>query len=594
MPKTLSRPYRFYIQKHKGLFSLGVIALLITNLFDSFIPLFIGQALDRIVDFESMTEVTRTLGVIAGLTLGLSVFRYFWRILWGRFHVSVADDLRQRIYSHFVQLGPGFYQRRSTGDLMSLINNDVNSFRMAIGPGILILLDAVFLILIITPIMLSLSVPWTLKTLVLMPLVPFVVKKVIDEIHNRYRRQQDQFAELSGSAQEVVSGIKTIKAYAQEKNQTQLFNVFNRKYEMACNQVAKVDASFSPVLELSVTVGSVILLVVGAPAVIAGEVTVGQFFAFYQYIQRMVWPMSALGIGFNYIQEGNASFARIGEVLNSPPDILPQGKTAVEHFQKLEVRHLNFFHPDKDLPTLKDISFTLKAGEILGITGMTGSGKSTLVDLLTRVQPAPAQSLFINGIPVEDIELSHYRRLISVVPQDAFLFSNTVSQNIALGCDAEDPQQVEEVSQVVDMDREIRDFPMGYESILGEKGVNLSGGQRQRLTLARALLRKAPMIILDDSLSAVDRQTEKRILDQIQSALADKDSQAKAPACIIISHRLAALEWADQILVLDQGQVECFGPREKVLRESPTLRKIAALQSESEGVFNPDEVPNYV
>ncbi len=579
MPDILSHPYRFYIWKHKALFALGVVALFITNLFDSFIPLFIGQALDRIVDSSALTDVAWTLGVIVALTLGLSLFRYLWRILWGRFHVAVADDLRNRLYSHYTLMGPSFYQRRSIGELMSLINNDVNSFRMAIGPGILILLDAVFLILIITPIMLSLSVPWTLKTLILMPLVPFVVKRVMDLIHIRYRKQQDQFAELSGSAQEIVSGVKTIKAYAQEDNQTRLFNSFNRRYELACNQVAKVDASFAPVLELSVTVGSVILLFVGAPAVIAGDVSVGQFFAFYQYIQRMVWPMSALGIGFNYIQEGNASFSRMAEALHTAPDVEDRGPLQIEQFQSLEVKDLSFTHPGKTEPTLKNISFRVEAGQSLGITGMTGSGKSTLIDLLTRVYAAPPKTIFINGHPIEELNLSQLRNMISVVPQDAFLFSSTVTENIALGMETHDPIVVEQAAQAVNMDREIKDFPQGYLSVLGEKGVNLSGGQRQRLTLARALLRKTPIVILDDSLSAVDAKTEKRILEMLREEL---------PTSLIVSHRLASLLWADQILVLHQGSVEALGPREQVLKHSPTLQKIAALQSHREALSAED------
>jgi ATP-binding cassette subfamily B protein len=413
-------------------------------------------------------------------------------------------------------LGPGFFKTRKIGELISLVSNDVNSFRMGIGPGLLVLFDGIFMFCLILPVMISISPRWTGETLAIMPFVPFVVNSILRRLHRTYHLRQSTFSDMAGSAQEIVSGIRVIKGFAQEDSQTAQFNRYSGKFRDACNDVARWDAFFGPALELPVALGSVILLVLGAPQVISGQVTLGRFFAFYQYIQKMIWPMSALGVGLSQVQEGRASFRRIREVLEMQPDVPDNGGIELERFDSLEVRNLNFTYPGTTAPALTGVSFELKRGESLGIVGMTGAGKSTLVDLLLRQYPVPPGTILINGISVEQIRMSSLRRLMSTVPQEACLLSRRVCVNFALGLEEWEMADVESAAGHVHLRQEIEGWPEGYNALVGERGVNLSGGQKQRMTLARALACEAELVILDDSLSAVDSKTEGAILKNLR------------------------------------------------------------------------------
>lgn len=579
-PEALKKqPFLYYFRKHKRTFVVGLACLLATNILDALPPLLIGMAIDQISGNEGFENVGKTLGLLILVTVFLSIFRYMWRIFWGRFHHSAAADLRIRIFNRYTDLGPDFYSTNSVGQLMSLINNDVNSFRMAIGPGILILMDALFILCIVPPLMMSISVSWTWKTLILIPLIPIITKKLMNAIRLSYKNQQDKFGEMSGVSQEIVAGIRVIKSYAQELNQTRLFNNYNKRYEEACNQVAKVDSLWSPIMELGVTTGSVILLFVGAPEVMSGAISVGSFFAFYQYIQRMIWPMTAIGLGANFIQKGRASFDRIVDLLEKEHNVPDTGTLSVSQFDTLEVNGLTFTYPNEETPTLKNISFTLNKGQTLGLVGPIGSGKSTIIELLCRQYPVESGKILLNGVSIENFKKSDLMNLFSVVPQDAFLFSRKVSENIALGLDNWEMEDVYHITEAVNMDKEIREIPGGYEAYLGEKGVNLSGGQKQRLTLARALIRKSEVVILDDSLSAVDAGTEKQILTQLKNQLTH-DGQQHQTTAIIISHRLASLRWANKILVLKNGAVEAFDHHDNLLNNSPTYKNLFHMQTE--------------
>lgn len=573
----LRNPFGFYFRKDWKLFAMGLIALLLTNSFDAIPPYLIGMAIDQISNQTGWKSLGQTVGLLLAASACLAVCRYWWRIFWGRFHHGVAEDLRNRIFDKFLDLGPSFYQKRPVGELMSLITNDVNSFRMAIGPGMLILADALFILFIVPPLMMSLSLSWTWKTLILMPIIPPLIARILKLIHENYRTQQNKFGEMSGSAQEIVSGIRVIKSYAQELNQTRLFNVFSRNFELACNDVARVDAFFTPVMEFGVAIGSVILLLIGAPEVMSGAVTVGAFFTFYQYIQRMIWPMTAIGIGFTFVQQGRASFSRILDLLKTENDVPDVGEREVASFEELKVDRLTFSYPGNDRPVLKGVSFDLKAGETLGVVGSIGSGKSTLVDLLCRLYPVPEESIRYNGVPVEQLQKKSLRRLVSLVPQDAFLFSKKIQENIALGRNEWTMDEIRSMSELVNIAGEVDEIPEAYDAYLGERGVNLSGGQKQRLTIARALMANTPIVIFDDSLSAVDAKTERNILQSLRGRyLAGKDRVT----VILVSHRIASLKWADRILVLNEGQVEAFGSHDALMESSSTYRHLVELQSE--------------
>lgn len=571
--ELLSKPYWFYIKKHKRTVSLGLLWLFLTNLMETVIPIMVGKTLDAITASAPLGSIAEIVYWIFALILVQSVFRYLWRIYWARFHHTVADDLRNRVFDRMIDLGPSFFRPRKIGQLITLITNDVNSFRMGIGPGFLILFDGIIMAGLILPVMISISWTWTWQTLALMPLVPLAVKRILNHLQIEFQGRQERFADMSGSAQEIVSGIRVIKSFVQEENQTRQFNIHSHAFTKSCDHVARWSSFFLPCLELPVALGSVTLLLLGVPEVIAGRVSLGQYFAFYQYIQRMIWPMEALGVAMGHLQEGWASFARIREVLEFKADVPDSGQTEISEFVSLEARDLTFTYPGAIAPTLKNVSFQLKRGESLGIVGLTGAGKSTLIELLTRQYPVPEGSLLVNGIPVSEVKLSSLRKLIAITPQDAFLFSRKVADNLALGLDQWNLDDLRETVAQVRLDQEIENWPGAYEALVGERGVNLSGGQKQRMTLARAMIRQSPLVILDDALSAVDAKTEEDILSSLRDELQGTTS-------IIVSHRLASVREADQILVLKAGQIEAKGRHEDLIDLSPTYRFLHEMQTE--------------
>lgn len=571
----LRHPFWFYFTKHKRLVLLGALWLFLTNMFETFVPFLVGRTIDSITLDAPLSDVGRIIGTIFLVIVGVSIFRFLWRLFWATFHHAAAEDLRNRVFEKMSDLGPSFFRPRKIGQLISLITNDVNSFRMGVGPGVLILFDGISLVCLTVPFMIAISPSWTWQTLILMPFVPFVVRLLLGKYHSAYHGRQTRFADMAGSAQEIVSGVRVIKSFAQEKNQTTLFNVQSRGFTTACDKVSFWDAALGPALELPVALGSVLLLLLGVGPVIAGQVSLGQFVAFYQYIQRMIWPMSAIGIGIGHIQEGRAAFQRIREVLELQPDVPDAGDLVIENLESIEARNLFFTYPGKSEPVLKNISFCLNKGECLGIVGRTGSGKSTLIELLARQYPVASGTLLINGVSIERYKLAPLRRLIGFVPQDAFLFSRKVSENLALGLEHWQPEDVREAAAQVRLDQEIDTWPGTYDALIGERGVNLSGGQKQRMTLARALIRDAQLVILDDALSAVDAKTEASILSSLRGELGKTTS-------IVVSHRLASVRFADRILVLNQGEVETAGRHEDLIRDSRTYRALHEMQMGAE------------
>jgi ATP-binding cassette, subfamily B, multidrug efflux pump len=573
----LVRPYRSYIRLHWRLFVYGLLALLCTNLLDSFSPLLVGRAIDEIIGQKPFADVGHTVLIIFAITVFLAIFRFLWRYFWSQFHHAVAEDLRNRLYAKFTDLGPSFFSRRTTGELMSLINNDVNSFRMAIGPGILILFDSACQLIILPILMWQIAPTWTWKCLILTPFVPFIVRYLIRRTDQAYRRQQDRFAEMAGAAQEIISGIRVIKSYAQEENQTRHFNKSSKNFLDACDKVAQSSAVFGPTLEVATATGAVILLFVGAGDVMAGTVTLGSFFAFYQYVQKMIWPMEGLGDAFAQLQMGKAAFERIRSILTTRSDVAGDGEETPTDLHTLEVKNLTFSYPGDSRAVLSDISFTLKKGQVLGVVGVTGSGKSALAEALCQLYPSTPGAILIDGRPIEGIRRKNLRHLISMVPQDAFVFSRKLGENIAYGPEHQHVHSVEDAASLVHIHDEISLWPEAYDTLIGERGVNLSGGQRQRVTVARALMRSAPLIIIDDALSAIDARTGAEILQNLKHRL-------RGPAgcaALVISHRLANISWADQILVLNEGRIEAIASHEELLNISSTYRRLHELQSRS-------------
>jgi ATP-binding cassette subfamily B protein len=506
----------------------------------------------------------------------LAFTRYCWRVFFGEYHTDAAEDLRNRIFSHLVGMGPRFFKKNPVGELMSVVINDVQSFRNAIGSGVLVFFDGIIIISVTLPLMLWLEPQWTWKTMILLPLVPLLIRKLTDLIYHAYKKQQDRLAELSGVSQELVAGIRVIKSFAQEKNRLRHYDESSRSYELACNRTALWESLFGPVMEFGVASGSVILLFVAANDVMSGVATLGTLIAFQRYIQKMTWPMTALGLGFSQYQKGMASFARVVDILDQATDIPDHGQVRQSEFQSLEVRDLSYQYDDGTQPVLQNLSFQIQAGQTVGLVGPVGSGKSTLLHLLTRLHPVPAGHIFVNQHSIESIAQEDLRNLVTMVPQEPFLFSESIAANMSFGLpEIAEIQALKKVAHAVQIEDEVLALPEQFNSPLGERGVNLSGGQKQRLTIARSLVMPASLIILDDSLSAVDTRTEAEIKSQLRIAGVQR-------TLLIVAHRLSSIENADQIIVLNQGRIEAIGRHAELLISSPTYAAMARTQSSGE------------
>lgn len=582
-------PFKYYVRFHLKTLVIGMGALLFTNLLDALSPLLLKRGIDQLVEKRSSKELLITTLLFFVVIGGVAIFRYLWRIFFGQFHHTVAEDLRNRLFKKFTLLGPSFYQKKPIGEFMSLISNDVNNFRMAIGPGILVLMDAVMIIVIVIPLMISLSPEWTWKTLLLLPLIPIFVNKIEKSLAKHYRLQQDSFSETSGVVQEIISGIRVIKSYAQEENQTKLFNRVSKKYEKICNETALIESYFHPIMEFGVATGSVILLIVSSSDIIHSLATLGSLAAFHRYIQKMIWPMTAIGFGISYLEQGKASFQRISDLLMSEPDVVDTGENELEEFHSLEFKNLTFNYSGHQREVLKNINFKINCGETVGIVGAIGSGKSTLAQLICRLYPVKENEILINGLSIEKYKLSTLRKKIVLVPQDSFLFSDTIEENISFGL-SEKPHRNEVIgaSKLAQLDGEIEELPDGYDSELGERGVNLSGGQKQRMTLARALILRADLIILDDSLSAVDAETERALLVNLERNIAERKKTKKTT--ILISHRIASLQLAQKIIVLNQGVIEAIDTHEMLMSYCKTYQTLCHLQKVYQNEKNNREI----
>jgi ATP-binding cassette subfamily B multidrug efflux pump len=574
--KLFKNPLWHYIRYQPRAFSFGILLLIVTNALDGLYPLLLKIGIDQIEKHQPLGELGRTsMFLIATLTvLGLS--RYGWRRHFGRFHTYAMEDMRLRIFKHYTHLGPSFFQKNQVGELMSVVTNDVSSFKQAIGPGLLIFLDGLIYLAIILPVMFTINFEWTWKTLILLPLVPFLIHRVMRLIHVNYKISQDRFSELTGVTQETIGGIRVVKSYAQENHRTDLFCQASRKVEKANNKVALIDSLFMPVMEFGVTSGSVILFFIAANDLYLGVVTIGTFVAFHRYIQKMVWPVTALGMGFSYYQKGKASVDRIKEVMTQDTDIPDTGELALTQFHSLEFRNVSFKYPKSEVYALKNISFKINKGEHVGLMGQVGAGKSTLVNLLLRLYPIHEGQILVNDTPIEKFTLQSLRATLVMVTQEVFLFSETVSRNVSYGLFQEPAfADVEHMTNVVNIRGEIENLPQKFDSQLGERGVNLSGGQKQRLSIARGLILTSPFLIMDDSLSAVDTRTEKMIEGELSEA-ANKQTR------ITVAHRLSSLKSTSKIIVLKDGGLEAMGTADELMKISPTFRTIVSVQSSSE------------
>jgi len=566
--------FLYYIKLYRRHFWTGIGFLAITDILDVIPPLIIGKGVNQITEGAPVNVLLKTALFFCGLTIFLAFVRFHWRMQFGKFHQNMARDLRNRVFKKLTELGPTFYSKNPIGELMSLMTNDIETIRMGMGPGVIVLTDAFFYFLTIPPIMLWLSIPLTLKTLILLPALPFFITWISNIVHKRFLLVQDSFGELSSITQENISGIRVIKSYVQEKNQIDIFNKASGSWRDLNIKVAWAETFMHPVMEFCVTVGMVILLFSGSKDIVSGAITIGTFVAFQRYISKMVWPMTAVGWGFSLVAQGRASLDRIDTFLNTSLDVTPppQPEKPLNLKGPLEVRDLSFKYPGSENFALKNISFQINPGETFGIVGHVGSGKTTLAQLLCHLYEIDRGHIFVNHNDTRDIPLNTLRKHISFVPQDTFLFSTSINENMSFGLESAPPAELlHRIAQIAKLDEEIESLPLRYETPLGERGVNLSGGQKQRMTMTRALLRNSPVVIFDDSLSAVDAETESLILKRLRE-------ETKEQTTIIISHRLSSLSLCDRIIVLRNGQIENLGTPSELRKNSTIYQELLHLQ----------------
>jgi ATP-binding cassette subfamily B protein len=563
-----------YLKKHRLFYILGILALLVTAGGQIIIPQFIRRAVDLVAtgNFTMAGVLGIVLGMI-GTALGISIFRYAWRFFIQSASRSIEAELRKDYFDQLLRLSSSFFGSYKTGDLMARATNDMRAVRMATSMALVAAVDGIFMT---TAILILLFVEYprlTLFTIIPLPVITFLLLGFGSLIGERFKRVQEGFSHLSDQAQEVFSGIRIVKSFVKERYFLRKFASSNEEYQVRNLKLVRLWGLFFPLVSFLAGMTTLILLRVGGGMVITGEISTGDFVAVLAYLNMLIWPMMGAGFTVNLLQRGAASLNRINEVVHAQPDIeSPDGGISEEARGEITVENLNYSYPGSDVPVLEGVSFHLPLGSILGILGRTGSGKSTLLNLLPRILDPPPGTVFLDGRDVREYDLAALRRSFGFVPQDSFLFSMSLRDNIAYGLDGRNDEVVDRVAEVSTINRDAKDFYAGFETMVGERGITLSGGQKQRTAISRALAVEANILVFDDALSAVDTETEEKILSELLEYRKGKSS-------IIVSHRVSTLSSADRIIVLDGGRIVQEGTHEELMCEEGFYREVYTLQS---------------
>lgn len=551
-----------YLKPYRRAFLVGLALVVISNFFATLGPRFLQQGIDALRNGGGFHQVKIAVVLLLLVALASGVARYGMRELLNSGSRRVETDLRDELYAHLQRMSAEFYDRYPTGDVMARTTNDLLAVRMVAGPALMYLVDTTIRGFLVAPAMVAISARLTLLALVPLLGLPVAMVSLGSIIHRRSQEIQAQFSELTSHAHENLSGVRVVRSYRQERAEMAHFRALNDTYLVRNLGMARVQGAFFPLLTLLGGLSGLVILYAGSKLVMNGAVSVGQFVAFGVYLAMLVWPMIALGWAFNLVQRGAASMGRINQLFHERPAITsPESPTALPAAQgsrAVEFRDVWFSYPgarDRGW-VLQDISFRVEPGSSLAIVGATGSGKSTLVDLIVRTYDPDRGAVLIDGVDLRQLSLSDLRRAVGFVPQETFLFGETLRRNILLG--APDDGRLERVAEIAQLTEALPALPDGYDTMLGERGINLSGGQKQRAAIARALAQDPPVFVLDDALSAVDAHTEARILAGLRDALVGRTS-------IIVSHRLAAVRDADWILVLDGGRIVEQGTHAELL-----------------------------
>jgi ATP-binding cassette subfamily B protein len=597
-------PLYSYMRRYRWQYVQGTLACVATNIVAVQFPRVLGMAVNRIQQGTTRELILIFAAILVAISLVKGVFMYAQRWILIGISREIEFDLRNDLFRKLEAQDSGFYQRYRTGDIMARMTNDLNAVRMLLGPALMYSANTIFLSVFALFFMLRISPYLTLVALAPMPLASILVQYLGRRIHERFERIQASFSDISAQAQENYSGVRLIRAFAREESQIGLFERLNRQYIGRALRLVQLMGMLWPTLEFILGISMVITLLAGGHEVLAHRINVGQFVAFSTYMIMLIWPIIAVGWVINIFQRGTASVKRIDELLKAEPAIADRGSavltfgaetgaevsgeiefrrskvsgfgqetvlngeiefrgSAVSGFGletvlngEIEFRHLNFSYGETEV--LRDITLQIPAGSSLAIVGPTGCGKSTLANLIPRIFEAPEGTLFIDGRPIREYPLEVLRRNIGMVPQETFLFSETIRENLAFGAPNASAEELLEAAEAAHIRREFEEFPQGFETMVGERGVTLSGGQKQRSAIARALLRRPAILILDDALASVDTYTEERILGGLRSYTATATT-------ILISHRVSTVRNADRIAVLDKGRIVEVGRHEELL-----------------------------
>jgi len=540
-----------YFIKYKTKLLWGMLFILVSNAMTVYLPILLKDSINEIQKNATSSILLNYALLIVGTSIVAGVFRYLIRqsiIVVSR---EIEYDLRGDFWEHIQKLPLKYFQNNSTGNIMSHATNDINAVRGFIGPAVMYSIDTVIRLVIVVAIMISLNLALTIYALLPLPILSYGVYRVGKLIHEKYTKIQENFSQLTTRAQENFSGIRVIKSYVREANEIKRWNELSQEFLRKNMNLVRIQSLIMPILTIITGISIIVVIWVGGTKVIDGEMNLGEMAAFVMYLSILIWPVIAFGWVMNIIQQAEASMKRLNKILNEPYEIQDSSSTDLSTKElkgEIELRNVSFKYLDSLPEVLKDVNLKIPVGSTLAIVGHTGSGKTSLINLIPRLYDVTSGEIFIDGKNVKDIPLDVLRTNVAVVQQESFLFSDSVYGNLSYGLRETDKQRVEEVARIANFDKDVQSFPNGYETVVGERGITFSGGQKQRASLSRALATNPKILILDDSFSAVDTHTEEEILKNLKEFMKNRTS-------IIISHRISTVKDADKIIVLEKGRI---------------------------------------
>jgi ATP-binding cassette subfamily B multidrug efflux pump len=556
-----------YFAPYRRMLVFGVSCVFMTNVFKLITPYFVGSAMDAfqtaiqaLSPGDARASLLEFSGLIVLTTVAQGIFLFAQRRVLINMSRDVEFDLRNDFYAHLQKLPFEFYQAHRTGDLMARATNDLSAVRMIVGPALMYSMNTLFAMVLLVPRIASISWRLTLLAFLSMPLVVVATNFFSKRIHDRFEKVQEYFGTVSNRAQESLAGVRVIRAYTQEQAEIESFKQVNREFVNRNLQLIRLSGIFHPILQSFIGLGFIAVLWFGGGLVISGKISIGQFVQFTLYLGYLVWPMIALGWVINIFQRGMASMGRMHQIMSIEPSIRDAGDSlgigAIEG--EIEFRNLTLTYGDARDPALKDINLHIEAGQTVAFVGAVGSGKSTMMNLVTRLLDAEPGQVLIDGLPIREIPLGVLRSSIGYVPQETFLFSETIAENIAFGVEHATAEEIERAATEAGIAEDILEFPDGFETLVGERGITLSGGQKQRTAIARGLIRRPRILILDDALSSVDTYTEEKILGHLRRIMRGRTS-------LIVSHRVSTVKDADVIVVLEDGRIAERGTHDSLI-----------------------------